>query len=133
MHIPKDFTEMTALWEHAKAQEQKWLEYRRSLETLMLAEIRQRRGEVHEGVVKHERVQVQFKLNRKWSQAKLARLASQIPPEVFPFSVHYKENRRFSKQVENDLPDTWQVISDALTLEPARPYISLIKKEGKIV
>jgi len=82
-----------------------------------------------EGTTTVGNLKIETGYTRKFDQAKLAAIAQDFPPELWPFKTEYSEVRRGTRYLENNQPELWDVIAGALTLTPRKPAITL--KEPK--
>ena len=65
---------------------------------------------------------------RKWDQTQLLVIEEEILPAFFPFRTELKEDRMHSRKIEMQHPDLWGIISEALTLVPAKPSFADARK-----
>lgn len=63
--------------------------------------------------------------NRSFDQKKLHAVASDIPPELWPFEITYRENRAGTAWLESNRPDLWEKISPALSVKEKTPSVKV--------
>ena len=115
--VTENLEDLIAAWRGCKASERQYQQDRLAIEERIcsLVELKQ------EGTNRVGDLTITTGLTRSWDQAKLAEVASRVTGEYFPFKVEYKEDRKFSKSVEERFPDLWREIQPALTLKPKKP------------
>lgn len=111
----------------AKAAEEAARQARIKVEEAILAHVK---GDLKpEGTHTFDTVKIVTKLSRSWDQERLAQISKEVEPAWFPFKTEYKEDRKAARVVEERFPDLWGIVSDALTLKPAKPTVTLIEEE----
>lgn len=73
-------------------------------------------------------VRVSTKLNRKWNQdflSEKARLITDLPEDVCPFKIEYKEDRKKMDALKLYKPEVYKELEEGLELKPAKPTFTV--------
>lgn len=84
-----------------------------------------------EGSVTVDRVCITTGFSRKWDQKALTRLERDVAPDYWPFKKEWKEDRAHTRRIEENHPDLWHDLREALTLNPKKPGITIKKTTKK--
>lgn len=112
----------------AKADEDRAKAARLNVEAAIVSMFGAEQALKDEGTTTLGGVSVSTGYTRKWDQKALADMATRIRPEFFPFRSELKEDRRYSRALEEANPELWGEISQALTLTPKKPTVTLKEK-----
>jgi len=110
-------------WRNAKHQEEVARERRIEIEADIIAQT----GAKEEGSQMHKagewKVTVTGKLNRKLDADKWAEIEPSIPEALRPVSYEPKLDTKGAKYLENNEPDIWRRVAEAIETKPAKPAV----------
>lgn len=78
-----------------------------------------------EGSAKLGDLKVSTGFTRTWDTDILTQIYRK-KPEVFPFKVEWKEDRRLTSKLESNSPEIMAIYAEALTIKTRKPSFSLI-------
>ncbi len=81
-------------------------------------------GTVTEKTTNHK-LTVTFKMNRKLDDGVWARIRNQIPDNLHPVRYKAEVDTRGIRYLQQNEPDVYLILSEALTTKPAKPYIKV--------
>lgn len=71
------------------------------------------------------KLSVTFKLNRKLDESIWARIRNDIPTNLHPVRYKPEVDTKGVRWLQNNEPELYRVLAEALTVKPAKPYIKL--------
>lgn len=78
-----------------------------------------------EGSVTVDRLGITTGYTRKWDQKALERLEREVAGDYWPFKTEFKEERAHTRRIEENNPDLWAQLREALTLNPKKPGLTI--------
>lgn len=78
-----------------------------------------------EGSVTIDRLGITTGYTRKWDQQALAKMHDQVASSFWPFKTEFKEDRAHTRRIEEQTPELWEMLREALTLNPKKPGITI--------
>lgn len=113
--------DLIAAWRGCKAAETAYNKDRLAIEAKILAIV----GTDTTGSMQIDGLTIQFGMDRKWDQDRLAELQPKIMPEFWPFKTEFREDRKAARLVEERFPDLWAELQHALTTKPRKPCFAI--------